>query len=166
MATAPSRNLLTPVAIWIGGISWVPRFLKQITALDKFLQKITGGRLALLGLAGLPSMMLTVVGRKSGVTRTTPVLTVPYEGGFLIAGSNFGGLKAPVWVLNVRAAQEAGRPVEVVVNRVAYSTVPREVTGPERDLVWEHMIKTWPNYAKYAVRTDRLIPVFLLEPVS
>jgi deazaflavin-dependent oxidoreductase (nitroreductase family) len=159
-------GLFTPVAIRIGGISWLPRYLRQITAIDKFLQKISWGWISLLGLAGLPSMMLTVVGRKSGIPRTTPMLTVPYQGGFLIAGSNFGGLKAPVWVLNVRAAQEEVRPVDLIVNRTSYQAIPREITGPERDLVWEHMIKTWPNYAKYAVRTDRLIPVFLLEPAA
>jgi deazaflavin-dependent oxidoreductase (nitroreductase family) len=158
-------GVFTPLAIRIGGITWLPRYLRQITAIDKFLQRISGGRISLLGLAGLPSMMLTVIGRKSGVARTTPVLTVPYQGGYLIAGSNFGGVKAPVWVLNVRAAQESGSPVDLVVNRVAYRAVPREILpGSERDAIWEHMLGTWPNYAKYAVRTDRLIPVFLLDP--
>ncbi|MCW2785140.1 MAG: hypothetical protein JWP74_1657 [Marmoricola sp.] len=162
MASPATGNLLTPVAIWIGGISWVPRFLRQITAMDKLLQRITRGRLSFVGIAGLPSMMLTVVGRKSGIARSTPVLCVPYQHGHLIAGSNFGGPTQPVWVLNVRAAQAAGQPVGVRVDGVESQALPREVEGAEREVVWTHMLKTWPNYAKYAERTGRTIPVFFL----
>lgn len=155
-------NFLTPVAIWIGGISWVPRFLKQITAMDKFLSRISRGKLSFVGIAGLPSMMLTVVGRKSGIPRTTPVLCVPYQNGHLIAGSNFGGPKEPVWVLNIRSAPRVG----VRINGVDQESVAREIEGPERDAAWAHMLKTWPNYAKYAERVDRTIPVFLIEPAA
>jgi deazaflavin-dependent oxidoreductase (nitroreductase family) len=162
MAEAPSRNALTPVAIWLGGISWLPKFLKQITAMDKFLSRITRGRWSFVRLAGLTSLMLTVVGRKSGIPRSTPVLCVPYEDGYLIAGSNFGGPTEPIWVLNIRAASTVG----VLISGVAMTAVPREVTGPERAIVWDHMLQTWPNYAKYAERTGRTIPVFLLEPVT
>jgi deazaflavin-dependent oxidoreductase (nitroreductase family) len=154
--------MLTPVAIWLGGLSWLPRFLRQITAIDKFVQRITKGQWSFLRIAGLPSMMLTVIGRRSGVARSTPVLCVPYGDGHLVAGSNFGGAKPPVWVLNVRAAQR----VTVTVDGVTREAVPREVTGEERAVVWAHMLKTWPNYAKYEERTHRVIPVFLMEPAA
>ena len=84
-------SMLRPVAIWLGSLSWLPRFLPQITAMDKFLQRITRGQWSFLRLAGMPSMLLTVLGRKSGVARSTPMLCVPYKGGHLVAGSNFGG---------------------------------------------------------------------------
>ena len=159
-------NVLTPLAVRIGAISWMPRLLPQITATDKFIQRVSRGRVTILDIAGLPNLMLTVKGRKSGVPRTTPLLCVPYEAGHLIAGSNFGGEKKPVWVVNVRAAAEKGEPVEVRVGGVTHRAAVREVNGAERDRLWEHMIRTWPNYARYAERTDRTIPVFLLEPVS
>ena len=159
-------NVLTPLAVRIGATSWMPRLLPQITATDKFIQRVSRGRITILDIAGLPNLMLTVKGRKSGVPRTTPLLCVPYEAGHLIAGSNFGGEKKPVWVVNVRAAAEKGEPVEVRVSGVTHRAGVREVTGAERDRLWEHMIRTWPNYARYAERTDRTIPVFLLEPVS
>lgn len=159
-------NLLTPVAIMLGGISWLPRFLPQITAMDKFLSRITRGRWSFVRIAGLTSLMLTVVGRKSGVARSTPVLCVPYQGGHLIAGSNFGGLKEPVWVLNVRAVAEAGSTVGVGINGAEHQARAREVDGPEREAAWNHMLRTWPNYAKYAERVDRTIPVFFLEPAA
>ena len=155
-------GMLTPVAIRIGAISWMPKLLRQITWIDKQIQRITGGRWSILRIAGLPNLMLTVVGRKSGLPRSTPLLCVPYQRGQLIAGSNFGGQKSPVWVVNVRAADE----VTVTVAGESHRARPREITGEERDQVWQHMLKTWPNYAKYAERTDRLIPVFYLEPVA
>ncbi|MCZ4499773.1 MAG: hypothetical protein JWQ74_2326 [Marmoricola sp.] len=159
-------GMLTPLAIKIGGISWMPKLLVQITWVDKQVQRLTRGRLSILLIAGLPNLMLTVVGRKSGVPRSTPLLCVPYGDGNLIAGSNFGGQKAPVWVVNVRAVAESGAAVTVDVQGRVHQATVREITGVERDQVWAHMLLTWPNYAKYAERTDRLIPVFLLSPVG
>lgn len=158
-------GMLTPLAIKIGGISWMPKLLVQITWIDKQIQRLTRGRLSILRIAGLPNLMLTVVGRKSGVPRSTPLLCVPYGDGNLIAGSNFGGAKAPVWVVNVRAVAEAGGTVTVDVQGKVHEAVPREITADERDAIWAHMLRTWPNYAKYAQRTDRVIPIFLLSPL-
>src|SRR3954454_14874343 len=159
-------TVMTPLAVRIGSISWMPKLLPQITATDKFVQKVSGGRVTILDLAGLPNLMLTVQGRKSGVPRTTPLLCVPHQGGNLIAGSNFGQLKPPVWVVNLRAAIERGEPVGVAQDGRTHQATAREITGSEREELWAEMIRTWPNYAKYAERTDRTIPVFLLEPVS
>src|SRR5215212_9967030 len=99
-------GLFTPVAIRLGSISWLPRFLPQITWMDKQLQRLTRGRLSFLDLGGLPNLMLTAIGRKSGVPRSTPLLCVPYGQDILIAGSNFGGPKEPMWVKNVEANPE------------------------------------------------------------
>src|SRR5688572_28770949 len=96
-------GLLTPVAVRIGAISWMPRLLPQIVWVDKNLQKTTKGRVSVLDIAGLPSLSLTVPGRKSGIPRSTPLLCVPYQGASLIAGSYFGGPRTPIWVANLRA---------------------------------------------------------------
>lgn len=156
-------NLLTPLAVRLGSSSWMPRLLPQITAVDKSLQQVTAGRLTLLDLAGLPNLMLTVKGRKSGVHRTTPLMCVPHGSDQLIAGSNFGQDKLPVWVLNVRAAAEHGEQISMRVDGLTHQAIPREVTGAERDTLWEKMNEIWPNYAMYARRTDRTIPIFALE---
>ena len=155
-------GMLTPLAIKIGSLAWMPKLLPQITWLDKLIQRLTRGRWSILRIAGLPNMMLTVVGRKSGIPRSIPLLCVPYRDGHLIAGSNFGGPKAPVWVVNVRAAEQ----VTVEVGGRSHQAKVREISGDERAAIWEHMVTTWPNYAKYAERTDRTIPVFLLEPTA
>lgn len=162
MGTPRTPNLMTPLAVRIGSLSWMPKLLPQITALDKWIQRTTKGRWTLLRLAGLPNLMLTVVGRKSGIARSTPLLCVPYREGQLIAGSNFGGAKPPVWVVNVRAADR----VKVRINGVERSAAPQELKGDDREQAWEHMLRTWPNYALYARRTDRTIPVFYLEPAA
>ena len=148
------------LAIRIGGQPWLPRFAKYIVGFDVFLQRITRGRFTLLTLAGLPEIMLTVAGRKSGLPRSTPLLCVPHDGGWLVAGSNWGAPEPPAWVGNLDAASEAtvthrGRPVTVR---------PRRLGGEERAAYWEVMLATWPNYAKYAERTDREIPIFFLAP--
>lgn len=157
--------MLTPLAVRVGAIPWLPRFLPQITALDKLLQRLTGGRVTLLRIAGLPNLVLTVRGRRSGRRISTPLLCVPWRDGALVAGSNFGGPKQPLWVVNVRAAADSGEPVVVRRHGVEHRARARELTGPEREEAWQHMLRTWPNYRKYEERTDRLIPVFHLVPV-
>jgi deazaflavin-dependent oxidoreductase (nitroreductase family) len=153
-------GLLTPLAIRIGAISWMPRFLPQITWTDKLIQRVTRGHLTILDIAGLPNLMLTVVGRKSGVPRTTPLLCVPYGDDILIAGSYFGGPKEPIWVKNVEANPE----VKVRFRRREIAVVARRLEGDERARAWSQMVTTWPNFAKYEQRTDRRIKVFLLTP--
>ena len=153
-------NILTPVAIRVGRLSWLPRYLKQIVALDKAIHRVTRGRFGLLAIAGLPQVMLTVRGRKSGIPRSTPLLCTLYDGSFLVAGSNWGAPKLPVWVLNLRADPDP----EVLHKGRRLPVHAREVTGEERDRLWQVMVRTWPNYERYAERTDRVIPVFVLTP--
>jgi deazaflavin-dependent oxidoreductase (nitroreductase family) len=152
-------GLLTPVAVRIGAISWMPQLLPQIVWVDKNLQKASKGRVSLLDIAGLPSLSLTVPGRKSGIPRTTPLLCVPYQGGWLIAGSYFGGPRTPIWVANLRATGHA----QIRFAREEIEVSWTELGGAERAEAWQAMLEVWPNYAKYEERTDRVIPVFLLQ---
>lgn len=152
-------GLLTPVAVRIGAIPWMPKFLPQIVWFDQTLQKVTKGRVNVLDIAGLPSVQLTVKGRKSGIERTTPLLCVPDQGTWLIAGSYFGGPKVPLWVGNLRAADGHAK---ITFARETFPVVATELTEADRAVAWQTMLGTWPNYAKYEERTDRLIPVFRL----
>jgi deazaflavin-dependent oxidoreductase (nitroreductase family) len=151
-------GLLTPLAIRIGAIPWMPKLLPQIVWCDRNLQRLTRGRVSILDIAGLPNLTLTVVGRKSGIPRSTPLLCVPHEDRWLIAGSYFGGPDMPVWVHNLRAAGEA----TITWERQRVPVAAREVEGDERAALWQVMLRTWPNFARYEERTDRLIPVFEL----
>ena len=151
-------GLFTPLAVRIGAISWLPRYVPQIMWVDKRLQQLTRGRLSLLGIAGLPNLMLTATGRKSGVPRDTPLLCVPYGRDFLIAGSNFGIDKEPMWVKNIEANPE----VTVRFRRRTSAMMARRLESDERSAAWSRLLETWPNFAKYEQRTDRRIKLFLL----
>lgn len=154
-------GLFTPVAIKLGSFSWMPRLLPQITWVDKQLQRLTRGRVGLVGLAGLPSLMLTVKGRKSGIPRSTPLLCVPYGADWLIAGSSFGAPKPPAWAANLRAAETA----RIRYNGRETTVTWRELEGEERARAWAAMNVIWPNYQRYQDNTDRVIPVFQLRKI-
>lgn len=152
-------GLLTPLAVRLGGISWLPKLLPLIVMIDKAVLWLSRGRFTLLDVAGLPNVYLTVVGRKSGIPRTTPLLCVPHDGGWLIAGSYFGDERTPLWVGNLRAAETA----EIRIAHTTVTVTSREILAAERPEMWAVMLRTWPNYAKYEARTDRVIPVFHLQ---
>ena len=153
-------GLMTPLAIRIGALSWMPKLLPQIVWTDRVLGRLTHGRVSTLDLAGLPNLVLTVVGRKSGQPRSTPLLCVPDGNTWLIAGSYFGGPDMPLWVFNLRAAGEA----EIALHGKRVRVTAQELATEDRTRAWGVMLETWPNFAKYEERTDRLIPVFRLTP--
>ncbi|KAA1428394.1 nitroreductase family deazaflavin-dependent oxidoreductase [Nocardioides antri] len=154
-------GLLTPVAVKVGSISWMPKLLPQIVWTDNLVHRLTKDRYGILDVAGLPNLVLTVPGRKSGIPRSTNLLTVPDGDEWLIAGSYFGAPKTPVWVANLRATETAA----IRYRRRDYTVTWREMLGAEREQAWATMLATWPNFDKYAERTDRVIPVFRLTPV-
>ncbi len=153
-------GLLTPLAVRIGRLEFMPKLLPQIVAVDKRLDKLTRGRVTLLDIAGLPNLRLTVKGRKTGQPRTTPLLAVPRGEDWLIAGSNFGGPKQPVWVVNLEANPEC----QIEVKGRTKNVRARRLEGAERQAAWDFMLKTWPNYQKYEERTERQIKIFELTP--
>jgi deazaflavin-dependent oxidoreductase (nitroreductase family) len=153
-------GLLTPLAVRVGRLSFMPKFMPQVVATDKAIERLTRGRFTLLDVAGLPNVRLTVRGRKSGTPRTIPLLAVPRGEDWLVAGSNWGAPKQPVWVLNLEAHPDC----RVTVRNRTRDMTARRLEGQEREVAWQHMLRTWPNYEKYAERTDRQIKVFQLTP--
>lgn len=154
-------NPLRPLAIRIGALPGLSRRSKQIIAVDRLIQRLTRGRLTLLTLAGLPSLLLTVRGRKSGELRSTPLLCVPHDDGWLVVGSNWGHPKPPSWALNLEAATRAW----VLFDGSEHTVSVRVAEGDERERLWQVLLGTWPNYALYAQRTERRLPVFVLERI-
>ena len=153
-------GLLTPLAVRIGGLSFMPKLLPQVVATDRALQRLTRGRVPLLRVAGLPSLTLTVRGRKSGRPRSTPLLAVPRGDAWLVAGSNWGLAKQPVWVVNLESNPDA----HITVHGRTSDVLARRLEGAEREQAWADMVNVWPNYDLYAERTDREIKVFELSP--
>jgi len=111
---------------------------------------------------GLPCIIVTHQGGKTGGIRKIPLMRVKVGQSYVLVGSYGGRPKNPVWVYNLRAHQdvEIRDRTEVTKMRV------REVTNEqERKLLWDASVAAFPSYADYQAKTDRTIPVFLAEPV-
>jgi deazaflavin-dependent oxidoreductase (nitroreductase family) len=110
----------------------------------------------------MPVVVLTTKGAKSGKLRKSPLMRVEHDGKYAVVASLGGAPKNPVWYYNV-----VGHPeVELQDGPVKQPMVAREVTGPEKAEWWERAVAVYPDYADYQKKTDRQIPVFVLEPVS
>ncbi len=110
---------------------------------------------------GLPVIIVTNRGQRTGGIRKTPLMRVKDGNNYVLVGSRGGAPTNPLWVYNLRADQN----VEIRDEAEVYSMRVREVEeGDERDRLWEVSVAAFPPYAEYQERTDRLIPVFLAEP--
>jgi deazaflavin-dependent oxidoreductase (nitroreductase family) len=109
---------------------------------------------------GLPVVVLTSVGAKTGKLRKTPLMRVEHGGRYAVVASLGGAPRHPVWYFNLKADPR----VELQDGPRRSDMVARELTGQERELWWERAVEAFPQYADYEAKTDRLIPVFVLEP--
>ena len=138
--------------------AWV--FKRTLHPIDKLLFKVTGGRITVPGLvAGLPVIMVTTTGAKSGKARTMPLLGIPMDGDIAIIGSNFGQKGTPGWVYNLRAD-----PTAVIGYRGTTTDVSARLgTDAEADAAFAEAATVYPGYAKYRQRAHhRTIQVYVL----
>lgn len=110
-------------------------------------------------LRGMPVILLTTQGAKSGNIRKSPLMRVEHDGTYAIVASMGGAPKNPVWYYNVVANPE----VELQDGPNRWDMVAREVTGDEKKVWWERAVEAYPDYAEYQKKTDRSIPVFVVE---
>ena len=108
-----------------------------------------------------PVVVITSVGATSGKLRKNPVMRVERDGAYLAVASKGGSADNPAWVDNFRKHPE----VDLQDKAEKHTYRVRELSGAERDDWWQHAVATWPTYASYQEKTDRLIPIFLLERV-
>jgi deazaflavin-dependent oxidoreductase (nitroreductase family) len=111
---------------------------------------------------GLPVVLLTTRGAKSGKIRKTPLMRVEHEGAYAVVASQGGAPKHPVWYFNVTSDPH----VELQDGPVKQDMRAREVTGEEKARWWERAVAAYPPYADYQEKTSREIPVFVLEPLA
>lgn len=104
---------------------------------------------------------LSTKGARSGKVRKTPLMRVEHDGVYAVVASLGGAPKHPVWYFNVKA----NPVVELRDGPVVREMTAREVTGEEKQPWWERAVAAYPDYADYQRKTDREIPVFVLEPV-
>ena len=111
---------------------------------------------------GLPCIIVTHLGNKTGAMRKIQVMRVKVDNGYVLVGSYGGRPKNPVWVYNLRANPD----VEIRDKAEVFQMRVREVTdSQERERLWDAGAKAFPTYNDYQAKTPRKIPVFIAEPV-
>lgn len=128
--------------------------------LDRLFTKVTGGRSSFASVAtGIPVVMLTTMGAKSGEPRTVAVYGIPHPDGLSLIASNFGGVKHPAWYHNLKAHPEA----TVTVGRDGWRATARLATPRERDEIWAKGVELYPGWRNYEVwARNRRIEAFVL----
>jgi deazaflavin-dependent oxidoreductase (nitroreductase family) len=112
---------------------------------------------------GLPVIIVTHMGNKTGAVRKTPLMRVKDGANYVLVGSTGGAPKNPVWVYNLRADPLVELRDLAVVRKMRV----REVAdAAERERLWKAAVAAYPPYSEYQTRTTRVIPIFVAEPVS
>ncbi len=111
---------------------------------------------------GLPVVVLTIRGAKTGKLRKVPLMRVEHDGDYAAVASKGGAPEHPVWYWNLLANPQ----IELQDGERRQDMVARELSGEERDAWWARSVAAFPNYAEYQTKTDRQIPVFVLEPLT
>lgn len=148
VAVGPVSSLLAPI----------------LHRLDKPVIRLTGGNHSLTSLlTGLPVVVLTARGAKSGQPRSVPLLAIPDGPNFVLIASSFGRPQHPAWYHNARAHPE----VTLAFGATTARYLAHEATGPERERLWQVAVARYAGYAAYARRAyPRHIPVILLTPLD
>lgn len=136
-------------------------FARVLPPVDKAVDRVSKGRTSVPRLlAGLPVVMLTTTGRKSGQARTTPLIAIPFGADLAVIGTRFGEPATPGWVHNLEADPSAvleygGRRAEVVA---------RPATTAQEEQIWATAAGIYPGYPKYRERiSGRTVRVFVLQ---
>ncbi len=109
---------------------------------------------------GATALLLTTIGRKSGEARTQPLIYGTHQGKYIVVASKGGAPSHPAWYLNLCETPQ----VEIQVKEQVMKATARTADDAERETLWQVMTAVWPNYEQYAERTERKIPVVVLEP--
>jgi deazaflavin-dependent oxidoreductase (nitroreductase family) len=133
---------------------------KLVTGMHRAVYRASGGRLGNRGF-GMPVIMLTTTGRKSGQPRTTMLTSPVQDGDTLVVVASYGGDdRNPAWFLNLRDHPD----VEVTRDGTRRPMRARVATSEEKTELWPRVVAAYRGYAQYQQRTDRDIPLVILEP--
>lgn len=132
---------------------WVAQQLEEIEA---------AGTTGAVSVQGRPVVVFTVRGVKSGKLRRVPLMRVEHEGAYAMVASYGGAPKHPAWYASVRANPE----VEVQDGDQHLAGRARLLSGDERTAWWERAVAAFPSYAEYQTKTEREIPVLVVEPTD
>lgn len=133
--------------------------MKSASGIHTALYRASGGRVG-RGFQGMPVLLLTTTGRRSGKSRTTPLLYIRDGAAFAVVGSNGGSDYTPAWWLNLQSDPHA----EVEIGRAHTRVTARGAFPEERARLWAEFTSGYRGYVTYAAKTAREIPVVVLEP--
>ena len=150
MTTAPGSSPENPLD---NTTDWVAKQLKEYDESDGTNWPTLRGR---------PLMLLTTKGAKSGVWRRTVLLYEEHDGRVILVASKGGHAQHPGWYVNLRENPE----VHVQVHERKFAAIARTATPEEKPELWALMAEGWPSYLDYQEKTDREIPVFVLDPLE
>jgi deazaflavin-dependent oxidoreductase (nitroreductase family) len=153
-------EFLRKIARWIATRPGLAKIRPVVLASDKVLLRLTKGRVTVVGIAGMPSLTLTVKGRKTGLPRHIPLLYVPDGEDCLLVGSNWGGPDHPLWTVNLVANPDAA----VNIRGKSHDVHAKLLDPEQRAAIWPTLTKTWPVYDNYQSKTSRELRVFRLTP--
>ena len=131
--------------------------VKTLSAIHRSIYSASGGRVG-NRIAGMPVLLLTTKGRKTGKRRTSPLTYFEEHGAIVLVASYGGRPYNPGWFENLVAAGEA----EVTIGREQRSVSGRRATPDERARLWPRIVETYDGYAKYQAKTSREIPLVIL----
>lgn len=141
--------------------NYIPPAIDWVREQVELYESSGGTRGTTLRDTGLPCIIVTHKGNRTGAIRKIPLMRVRVGDGYVLIGSYGGRPKDPVWVNNLRAHPD----VEIRDRTEVFGMKVREVPeGPERDQLWDAGVAAFPPYADYQAKTSRLIPVFIAEP--
>lgn len=120
----------------------------------------TGGEVGHVWQDGVPTLVLTTTGRKSGAARKSALIYQTHEDSYVVVASKGGAPDDPAWYKNLVADPN----VEVQVGAAKFNAVARTAGAEEKSELWPLMAAVWPSYDDYRVKTNRDIPVVLLDP--
>ncbi len=135
--------------------------ISAFIAFNVWLYRLSGGRL--MGKMGAaPILLLTTTGRKSGRSRTVPLLYVKEDQSFVVVASFAGAPKHPAWYLNA----EANPKVQLQVASQRFAGIARRAGAEEKARLWSRLVAIYPKYEDYRRRTTREIPLVIVTPVG
>jgi deazaflavin-dependent oxidoreductase (nitroreductase family) len=157
----PIRRLVRVSAAW-RPMSWF--YAHALHHIDRLVYRATGGRATFASwVAGLPIVMLTTTGAKSGRRQTLPLVALPEDDRLVVIASNYGRSRNPSWYHNLRANPRA----TVCFEGVTREMLARELEGEERERHYARGIEIYPGWTTYRKRAaQRRIPVLELTPVE
>ena len=138
-------------------------FAPLIGRIDRWIYRVTGGnrKFRILGRGKAEALLLTTIGRKSGLRRTTPLLYLQDGDNIVLVASKGGMPHHPLWYLNL----QANPGVEVEIGTKKISMAARQANAEEKTRLWPQLVEIYPSYAAYQTLTDRDIPVLILTPL-